>query len=54
MTTSIKLNALVTASSGRVTSGTRVFFEAFPTPDTGSAYVWPASALRTFTMTGSH
>ena len=50
-TSTIKLNAMVLTTNGRVTNGTRVFFNAIATPPTGSAYVWPGSAIVDLTKT---
>ena len=45
-TTTIKLAALVFTSSGKPTAGTLVQFDAATiTPPSGSAYIWPGSAV---------
>lgn len=45
-TTTVKLSALVLASNGKVTAGTRVDFSAVQVvPPTGTAYIWPGSSL---------
>ena len=51
-TTTVKLNAMVLTSSGKVTTGTRVYFEAIDVvPPTGTAYIWPGSAIVDLTRT---
>ena len=51
-TSNIKLNTVVLTSSGKVTVGTRVQFDVIGVvPASGSAYLWPGSAIVDTTRT---